>query len=149
MKTVFRWMILIILIVSSTSAAIAAESGNPAKVGTYGGISNSATNPPENTEINADLSAYYGVPVATGDNGLAYWYYVGKWYSREEVLNLPSETIMYGVSPDETSSRGSSHGSDSASYELNKVAMPVTNIALLGFVAVAFLISTKIERHYD
>lgn len=64
----------------------------------YGGISGTEDNPPRGTVIDPGLTKQYGRPTATGVCG-TYWYIVGWWFNASEMTNLPSETLLYGVSP--------------------------------------------------
>jgi len=83
----------------------------------YGGISGSADNPPEGTQIDTKLSEYYNMPVATG-TGAPYWYIASFWYTSEEMKKLPSES--------------------------NNVAMPVSPFVVVAFLGMAFHVSRKI-----
>ncbi len=67
----------------------------------YGGIPASADRPPIGTTINQELSNYYLIPVATRDNGgpAKYFYIGGWWFTQDEMMNLPKESLMYGQSP--------------------------------------------------
>lgn len=64
----------------------------------YGGISGTENNPPKGTVIDQGLTKQYGRPTAAGVCG-TYWYIVGWWFNASEMANLPSETLLYGVSP--------------------------------------------------
>jgi len=70
----------------------------------FGGINRAEYNPPDGTHISEDLSEYYHMTVATGDvitndYPSVYWYVGGFWFTRAEMQGLPSESIMYHVSP--------------------------------------------------
>jgi hypothetical protein len=95
----------------------------------YGGIGGNITTPPRGSHIDVNLSHYYNSPTAVG-NGQTYWYIAGFWFNQTEMLNLPSDSIMYGESP-YTMSEGSSsgHHSDPAS-----VPMPISPFVIIGFV---------------
>lgn len=68
----------------------------PSKDAKYGGISGSADNPPRGTTVVESKTD--NRITATGTCG-TYWYISGWWFSASEIANLPSDTIMYGVSP--------------------------------------------------
>lgn len=53
--------------------------------------------PPEGSVIDEQLSLERDVPVAVG-NGGTYSYYTC-WFNASQVLELPTETLAYGVSP--------------------------------------------------
>ncbi len=67
----------------------------------YGGIPASVDRPPIGTAINQELSDYYLVPVATRDmeSSPRYFYISGWWFTQDEMVNLPGESLMYGQSP--------------------------------------------------
>lgn len=64
----------------------------------YGGINGNENSPPKGTTISQELTTQYSKPTATGVCG-TYWYIVGWWFNASEMANLPSETLLYGVSP--------------------------------------------------
>jgi len=71
----------------------------PANQNFYGGIAGTPDNPPAGTQIDANLTKYYGVPTATGD-GKAYWFIGGwGWFNESEMMSLPSASLMYDLSP--------------------------------------------------
>lgn len=61
--------------------------------------------PPEGTVIDGQLTLERGIPVAVG-NGDTYSYY-SCWFNASQVAELPSDTIMYGVSPYDAPDSGS------------------------------------------
>lgn len=64
----------------------------------YGGIGGAENNPPKGTAISQESTIQYGRPTATGICG-SYWYIAGWWFNTSEMAKLPSETILYGMSP--------------------------------------------------
>lgn len=99
----------------------------------FGGIPANATTPPEGTAINEKLSEYYGIPTATGSD--TYWHVGGwGWFNLKEMLNLPSESIMYDESPYALSSGGSS----------SSIPIPVSPIVLVAFVITVIILRRKI-----
>ncbi len=64
----------------------------------YGGIAGAENNPPKGTAISQELTFQYGRPTVTGICG-TYWYIAGWWFNTSEMARLPSETILYGMSP--------------------------------------------------
>lgn len=67
--------------------------------GIYGGIPGTADKPLVGTVIDDNLTKYYGVPTATGD-GKTYWFIGGwGWFNESEMMNLPSDSLMYDISP--------------------------------------------------
>ena len=95
----------------------------------WGGIPSSVDNPPPGTTIDKNLSLYYHTPVATGE-GKAYWFIGGwGWFNQSEMKNLPSMSLMYGISPYdcEASSNCGSSG----------VHVPISIVVILLFVVSA------------
>jgi len=76
----------------------------------YGGIGGSENNPPQGTTIDESLTQYYGKPTATGD-GETYIHISGWWFNLTQVAKLPSESLMYGMSPCAITSGGGSEES--------------------------------------
>lgn len=64
----------------------------------YGGIGGTENNPPQGTVIDENLTKYYGKTAAKG-NGETYIYISGWWFNLTQMMKLPSESVMYGVSP--------------------------------------------------
>lgn len=84
----------------------------PPKDNKYGGISGSVDKPPRGTTITEPQTG--NRVTATGACG-TYWYIAGWWFNASEMVNLPSDTIMYGTSPYTTS--GGPGGSTQPSVE--------------------------------
>lgn len=64
----------------------------------YGGIARNESDSPNGTSIDQNFSKYYNIPTATGICG-TYWYIAGWWFNESEMVKLPSESIMYKMSP--------------------------------------------------
>lgn len=64
----------------------------------YGGIGGNENSPPKGATISQELTVQYGRPTATGVCG-TYQYIAGWWFNASEMAKLPSETILYGISP--------------------------------------------------
>ena len=91
----------------------------------YGGIASSVNKTPIGTTINANLTAYYNIPTATG-NGSTYFYIGGYWFNQTEMINLPAGVVQYGQSPYACcDSSGSS-----------VIPAPVNPLVIVGFVGV-------------
>jgi hypothetical protein len=88
--------------------------------------------PPNNTQIDIKLSEYYGIPVANGPNG-TFWYVEQSWYSSEEIVNLSTNTQMYGVPP-----------SVYDVFSNSKVPMPISFLFIVVFIGIAYYISKRI-----
>lgn len=59
----------------------------------YGGIAGSENSPPNGTIV---IKNYYGDILATGICGM-YWNIAGWWFNESEMMNLPSESVMYKI----------------------------------------------------
>jgi len=102
------------------------EEKRVVSAGMYGGIP--GNKPPEGTIIDANLTGYYGVPTATGD-GKTYWFIGGwGWFNESEMMNLPSDSLMYDISP----------------YAINSGGGSGIPVPINPFVLVAFVISVSI-----
>lgn len=97
-------------VIDSTGGADGVTCQQPPKDNEYGGISGKENISPIGTVIDPDLTKQYGKPTATGVCG-TYWYIVGWWFNASEMAKLPSETILYGVSP-YAITRGGSDGEE-------------------------------------
>lgn len=129
-KNKYIFTILAILMIASI-VGIAQEKGK------YGGISSSVDNPPIGTTIDKNLSEYYNSPVATG-NGNTYWFIGGwGWFNQTEMMNLPSKSLMYDISPYDCEADGSC-GSGSST-----VFVPVSIIVIIGFVAFVVFVTSR------
>jgi len=105
-------------------------------MGIYGGIARNASNPPDGTTINFELSNYYKVPTATGNNQV-YWHIGGwGWFNESEMMNLPSNSLMYGISPYDCGTDNNCGGSDSS-----HVLVPISI-----FVVVMFIVFVAYKR---
>ncbi len=99
--------------------------GNAINADMYGGIVRNATNPPDGTTINLELSNYYKVPTATGNDN-TYWFIGGYgWFNQTEMMNLPSDSLMYDISP-----YALSGGSNNSSH----VLVPISIFVIAGFI---------------
>jgi hypothetical protein len=107
----------------------------------YGGIAGNKTNPPTGSHIDANLSHYYNTPTATG-NEQTYWYIAGFWFNQTEMMNLPSDSVMYGKSP-YVSSEGSSHSGPATATATAEVDVPINPIVIAAFVIVAAILIVK------
>ncbi len=120
---------LIILIILST-IGIAQEKGK------YGGIASSVNNTPNGTIIDVNLSEYYKTPTATGD-GHTYWFIGGwGWFNESEMMKLPSNTLMYDMSPYDCSSDNSC-GSSSV------YVVPISFVVIVAFIVFVIYTSRK------
>ena len=110
----------------------------------YGGIHQDSNNPPQGTQLNSALSHYYSIPVATG-HGLTYWSVGGYWFTANEMLRLPSDCIKHNTSPYKNHNNGSGNGNDNGNDNdgLSHVPVPVSLLAFVGFVGVAFVVNKK------
>ena len=112
----------------------------PPKGSEYGGINGNENNPPKGTTISPELTIQYGRPTAIGVCG-TYWYIVGWWFNASEMAKLPSESLLYGVSPYAiTTSDGSMQGSDgtddgTGGGDGEQPVIPVPEVATVIFVA--------------
>lgn len=110
----------------------------PDKDMSYGGIGGSENNPPTGTSIDQDLTKRYNMPVATGDCG-TYWYIAGWWFSESEMARLPSESIMYKISPYALNGSGGG-GVQEQQYPIAPIPeMPNTILIILGISMVMIL----------
>lgn len=101
----------------------------------YGGFPSTADKPPTGAVIDEKLTAYYGVPTAVTEDE-TYWFIGGwGWFNETEMLKLPSDSLMYNISPYDCSVYGCG-GSSS-------IPVPVSGIVIVGFVAVAYLVWRK------
>ncbi len=103
----------------------------------YGGISGTESNPPKGTIIDSELSVKYGRPTAVGVCG-TYWHIVGWWFNASEMAKLPSETLLYGVSPYAITG-GSDDGGDVADDDDDRPVIPVPEVATIVMVAFGML----------
>lgn len=113
----------------------------------YGGIGGTENNPPKGTAISQELTTQYGKPTATGICG-TYWYIVGWWFNASEMVKLPSETLLYGISP-YAITEGSDGIRASGDDEEDKPVIPVPEIAtfiLVTFGLIAILSWKKIKK---
>ena len=66
----------------------------------FGGFSGDVDHHPPGTMISDDLSEFYGTPVCINEvSGEVFWHKAGVWYNQTEMMELPSETHLYGASP--------------------------------------------------
>lgn len=104
--------------------------------GIYGGIPSTVNKPPEGTIIDVNLTEYYGVPTATGD-GKTYWFIGGwGWFNESEMMNLPSDSLMYDISPYAISSGGG-----------NGILVPINPLVLVLFVVSAISIIMVLKKN--
>ena len=105
----------------------------------WGGIALSAKTPPPGTAINDNLSLYYGKPTATGDNKV-YWHIGGYgWFNQTEMLNLPSVSLIYDISPYDCESYGCGRSSDTKSI----IEASVSGIVIVGFIGISVMLWRK------
>lgn len=124
-------LVLAMVCLMSFSSVLTVSAEKSSVVGKYGGVSGSADNPPEGSEIDTELSAYYDRPVASvGD--VKYWYLGGWWFTTAEIMKLPGECMLYNISPYALGSRGSGGNGGSCP----NVQVPI-NPMLTGFVFTA------------
>lgn len=103
--------------------------------GIYGGIPGTEDKPPVGTIIDANLTKYYGVPTATGD-GKTYWFIGGwGWFNESEMMNLPSDSLMYNISPYAINSGGG-----------NGIPVPINPLVLVMFVISAISIIVILKK---
>lgn len=97
----------------------------------YGGIGGTENNPPQGTLIDEDLTKYYGETAATG-NGETYLHISGWWFNLTQVAKLPSESLMYGMSPCAiTSGSGDSRNSEDDDIDPPIPPVPEVNTIVL------------------
>lgn len=66
----------------------------------YGGFSGDVNHHPSGTVISDELTDFYKVPVCVNEStGEVFWHKAGVWYNHTEMMDLPSETHLYGTSP--------------------------------------------------
>lgn len=124
-------ILTIVSIVGTSIVGIAQEKGK------YGGIPASVDNPPIGTTIDKNLSEYYNRTVATGE-GNAYWFIGGwGWFNQTEMMNLPSASLMYDISPYDCSAEG--HCGTGGST----VFVPVSIIVIIGFVVFVVFVTYR------
>lgn len=86
-------------VVLSLSLAVTGEAGEGHNEYVFDrpNLGCSVEHPPEGSVINEQLSLERGHPVAVG-NGDAYSYYTC-WFNSAQLMELPMDVFMYGVSP--------------------------------------------------
>jgi len=113
----------------------------------YGGIGGSENNPPRGTTIDDSLTKYYGKPAATG-NDETYIYISGWWFNLTQVAKLPSESLMYGMSPCAITSGGSGEpisgdsgnsGDNEDSGDIDQPINPVPELSTMALVLVGLI----------
>lgn len=117
----------------------------PPKGNEYGGISGVESNPPRGTAIDQGLTTQYGEPTATGVCG-TYWYIAGWWFNASEMAKLPSETLLYKVSPYAMAGGSDDSSSDN---EDEKPVIPIPEVATIFMVAFgifAFVVWNKTRK---
>ena len=100
-----------------------------ANINEYNGIIGNETNPPENTIIDNNLSEYYNIPIATG-NDTIYFYKYNYWYDYDDFFNLPSEVFMYNEYP---TSLGNNNKRTTTEVPISSTII-ILNIAIIGIV---------------
>lgn len=101
----------------------------------WGGIPTSVNNPPNGTVINEELSTYYNIPTAIG-GGKTYWFVGGYgWFNEVEMINLPSISHKYNISPYDCESYGC--GSSSI------IQVPINYIIIIAFIIASIIIIWK------
>lgn len=106
----------------------------------YGGIGGSENNFPKGISIDQDLTKRYNMPVATGDCG-TYWYIAGWWFNESEMMRLPSESIMYKMSP--YASNGSGGGSAGYDSQMPIAPVPEKSTTILVTLGIFMLVALK------
>lgn len=103
--------------------------------GIYGGIPGTAGKPPVGTVVDDNLTKYYRVPTATGD-GNTYWFIGGwGWFNESEMMSLPSDSLMYDISPYAINSGGG-----------NGIPVPINPLVLVMFVISAISIIVILKK---
>lgn len=75
------------------------SAGASGTIDDYGGYSGNSTHPPIDMVMCDTLSSEYGMPICISDTGEVHYYHVGMWYNLDEMLAMPVECHMYGLSP--------------------------------------------------
>lgn len=119
----------------------------PPRDNKYGGISGSDNNPPNGTIVTGSEN---DMITASGTCG-KYWYISGWWFNASEMTNLPSDTIMYGISPYvslEGSGKGVPREESSQSDVGDDPVVPVPEVATLALVTVGIFgfVTWRIRR---
>lgn len=129
-KKIFKhiFVVLAVLLIASTTGTAKEK---------YGGIPSSVNITPNDTIINKELSEYYNKPVATGD-GNTYWFIGGYgWFNQEEMMNLPSKSIMNDISPYDCESDGCGSTNES------RIPVPISVIVIAAFIGIVYLVNKK------
>ncbi|WP_370574142.1 hypothetical protein [Methanomethylovorans sp.] len=121
--------LIALLVVLVTVTPVTSETANESAQ-----IIDLTVNPPNGTQIDKNLSEYYGMPVAEGANG-TFWYVEQSWYSSEEIVNRVANTQKHKVSTSDQNTFGS---------EKNYlISMPVNFLVVVAFVCIAYHISKR------
>jgi len=104
----------------------------------YGGIGGSENNPPQGTVIDDSLTQYYGKTAATG-NGETYVYISGWWFNLTQVAKLPSESLMYGMSPCAITLGSGESGTGGDDENIEPPISPVPEMSTIALVSAGLI----------
>lgn len=114
----------------------------------YGGIGGTENNPPQGAIIDDSLTKYYGKTTAKG-NGETYIYISGWWFNTTQMMKLPPESIMYGVSPCAiTSGSEENRGDGEDDGDVEPPIAPIPEMSTIALVSTGILALFIIARKY-